>query len=703
MTALDPAGQDTRPLNAGASRRVELILPMRTVLLIAATAGVLLAFWAIGDTFLIVFVGIFLALVFEAPVRYLMAKTTMSRGVAAAVAVLGTALAVTVLALLFLVPLVGGVRDFLQGLPATVEQLRESDELSSLAESGAAENVQAGAEKVSASVPDAISSVLGIAGGFVSGFLVCFTIIFVCMFLLSDIANMKRALGSVLVPGEDERWLGVWERVTTSISRWAIGVVVIAAIAGTTQGLTAWLLGSSYAVGLAVIAGLLDMIPNLGATLAGVILVPALWAEEGTDRRTDHARRAARLPAGREQRPDAEDPGQGGQPLGLLHHRVRHALRLAARRPRRAHRGPARGDDPDLRPGADDGPPGGDRDSPRGAGSTGARSSRGAGELTLRAGRPREAREAMSESEDPALDPALDGDGAPDADRGNRARRIQDAMAGASERHVALSVPLRAAERNRRVAASVLAGGFAYRLFLWLLPFGLILGGALGLANADDTEDAVERGGLPGAVTNAIGDAARATESESWWLFAVGVPLLLWAGFTGAKAVQLIHSLVWDEPPPKPRPLTASLAFTGMVCAFIASVGLTWWVRDDWPGLLAPVITFAPLAGLWLWVSLHLPHRDAPWTALLPGALVVAIGFQVLHEVVGALLVPKLEKSTSLYGDLGATTTFLFFMYMISTLVVMAPVLNSSLYDELGRRRASDDEDAAPTRAATPA
>ncbi len=265
----------------GGRRRVELILPMRTVLLVAVTLGVLAAFVAIGDTFLIVFIGIFLALVFEDPVRYLMAKTKMSRGIAAAVAVLGTALAVLVVALLFLVPLVGALRDFLQDLPATVEQLRESDELSWLGDSGAAENVQAGAEKVSASVPDAIAGVLGIAGDFFSGFLIAFTIIFICMFLLSDIVNLKRALGSVLMPGEDERWLGVWERVTTSISRWAIGVVVIAAIAGTTQGLTAWLLGSSYALALGVIAGLLDMIPNLGATLAGVILVPALWAEEG--------------------------------------------------------------------------------------------------------------------------------------------------------------------------------------------------------------------------------------------------------------------------------------------------------------------------------------------------------------------------------------------------------------------------------------
>jgi len=254
---------------------------MRTVLLVAATLGVLAAFIAIGDTFLIVFIGIFLALVFEYPVRWLMSKTKMSRGTAAAATVLGTFALLTLIGLLFLVPLVGSVRDFLQDLPTLVEQLQESDELSWLGDSGAAENVQTGAEKVSASVPDAITGVIGIAGGFVTGFLVLFTIIFICMFLLSDITNLKRALASVLMPGEDDRWLGVWERVTSSISRWAIGVVVIAAIAGTVQGTTAWLLGSSYALGLAVIAGLLDMIPNLGATLAGVILVPALLAEEG--------------------------------------------------------------------------------------------------------------------------------------------------------------------------------------------------------------------------------------------------------------------------------------------------------------------------------------------------------------------------------------------------------------------------------------
>jgi predicted PurR-regulated permease PerM len=266
---------------AGQVEKRELVIPIRTILIVSAAIGVLGAFVAIGSTFLIVFVGIFLGLVFEFPVRFVIRRTGWSRGLAATVTVLGTAVGVVLIGLLFLVPMVGSVRDFLHDLPQTIDQLRSSDELSWLGDTGIGKNLQEGADKTSVSVPDAISGVLGIAGDFFSIFLVGFTILFICLFFLSDVPNMKRALGSVLMPGDDDRWLGVWERVTESVSRWAIGVVVIATIAGTTQGVTAWLLGSSFALGLGVIAGLLDMIPNLGATLAGFILVPALWAESG--------------------------------------------------------------------------------------------------------------------------------------------------------------------------------------------------------------------------------------------------------------------------------------------------------------------------------------------------------------------------------------------------------------------------------------
>jgi uncharacterized BrkB/YihY/UPF0761 family membrane protein len=125
------------------------------------------------------------------------------------------------------------------------------------------------------------------------------------------------------------------------------------------------------------------------------------------------------------------------------------------------------------------------------------------------------------------------------------------------------------------------------------------------------------------------------------------------------------------------------------MCVFVAVVGVTWWLRD-WPALawLGIVVAMvAPLAALWLLVSLRLPHGTAVWTALLPGALLVAIGFQVVHGLVVYLLGPKLETSTSLYGALGVVATVLFFMWAVGRIVVTAPILNSALHGELESRR----------------
>ena len=51
-------------------------------------------------------------------------------------------------------------------------------------------------------------------------------------------------------------------------------------------------------------------------------------------------------------------------------------------------------------------------------------------------------------------------------------------------------------------------------------------------------------------------------------------------GYTGARALQLVHPLVWDDPPQRIRPLSSSLAFSACVCVFFAAVSLTWSLRD---------------------------------------------------------------------------------------------------------------------------
>ena len=46
------------------------------------------------------------------------------------------------------------------------------------------------------------------------------------------------------------------------------------------------------------------------------------------------------------------------------------------------------------------------------------------------------------------------------------------------------------------------------------------------------------------------------------------------------------------------------------------------------PGLLVTLLLVLPYAGLWLLVSLQLPHRGSDWKALVPGALLCGLGIE---------------------------------------------------------------------------
>lgn len=262
-------------------RAVNITITFKTLLVAVALVFLSWALISIRQTLLIVLVGVFLGLVFEGPVRLVERHTRLGRGLAATVTVLGALLLAVLLLLVLAIPLLRSVQEFLRGLPELVDDLKNSDELGSLKDTGAADSVQSGAEKVAAAVPDALSELVGFAGSVFSAAISVFLITFICLFFLCEVNDLKKALASVLPKGDDTVWLDLWDRITEMVSRWAIGVIIIATIAGTVQGGTAWLLGSSYALALGLIAGFLDMIPNIGATIAGFVLTIVLFAEEG--------------------------------------------------------------------------------------------------------------------------------------------------------------------------------------------------------------------------------------------------------------------------------------------------------------------------------------------------------------------------------------------------------------------------------------
>jgi predicted PurR-regulated permease PerM len=99
-----------------------------------------------------------------------------------------------------------------------------------------------------------------------------FSVVFLTLFGLIDELNARDWVGGLLYPEKRERFLQVTDRIMRSTSRYMLGNLAISVICGTVYGITALVLGLPYPLALAVIAGILDLVPNVGATIAGFFI-----------------------------------------------------------------------------------------------------------------------------------------------------------------------------------------------------------------------------------------------------------------------------------------------------------------------------------------------------------------------------------------------------------------------------------------------
>jgi uncharacterized BrkB/YihY/UPF0761 family membrane protein len=264
-----------------------------------------------------------------------------------------------------------------------------------------------------------------------------------------------------------------------------------------------------------------------------------------------------------------------------------------------------------------------------------------------------------------------------------RARQLEAWVLENRPRHASIDASFQIAERDQRIAASVLAGGIAFRLFLWLLPLALILGGVIGFVPRA-AKDAAEEVGLTEAAVDSVATAAEQAESGRWVLLLVGAWLLLWTGYTSVRALRLVHALAWGMRPPRGgSPLKASLVFSGACLLLLAVPGIAAWLREasGGVGLATTLLSIAAFFAVWLWGSWQLPHRDAPWRALVPGAIFFAVGVQAMHLFIALYVAHKLERASALYGGLGLAATFLFVLYLGGRLIVASAILNSTLWE----------------------
>jgi uncharacterized BrkB/YihY/UPF0761 family membrane protein len=260
-------------------------------------------------------------------------------------------------------------------------------------------------------------------------------------------------------------------------------------------------------------------------------------------------------------------------------------------------------------------------------------------------------------------------------------------------------------EHDRRAVGSVLAGAVAFRLFVYLLPLFLamltLVGLVVGGFDDDAVRDAGDNLGMSSYIIDSVVSAGEQSQRTLWWL----VPLALWAIYSaGASTVRVlhaIHALAWSQPPSRLRntPAAAGAAFL-VAAATVALVALSQWAREVSPGvgLGAVLVEILPLSALWFVVSSRLPRDPrAPWTALIPGALLVGVGMWLTHLVSVYYLARRIDHASELYGSLGVAAAILAWLYLIGRLMVASAMLNSTLWERrTGRLNPAPSDSSGP-------
>jgi len=254
-------------------QQVEITVSVRTLLVLLAFGFlVMLALLSIG-TLLSIMIAAVIALGLD-PVVGELVKRGWKRGIAAVTVFIALGTAVVVLVLVTAGPLWDQIVEFLEALPGYWEDLTNSDAFQTfISTAGADDTIKKLLQDLASGLPDAATAVLGIAGSAFGSFLSLVTLTFLSLFLLIERPGITDWLFGFTPPEVERRWRPVVEDTVSAISASLVGNVAISVVAAVVAGLSAWAFGLPFPVVLAVITGLLDLIPQVGATVAAVILV----------------------------------------------------------------------------------------------------------------------------------------------------------------------------------------------------------------------------------------------------------------------------------------------------------------------------------------------------------------------------------------------------------------------------------------------
>ena len=171
-------------------------------------------------------------------------------------------------------PVVNGATDLSNDIPGYIDDLRNNKTIRDFDNKyDVTSKLQKEAQKLPDKLGDAAGALQSIASGVVNAAFQLLTILTMTFFLLLDGRRIARFLVTRFGRHREERLRSVLERIYKSTSGYVAGALTITSINGILTFIVLSILGVPFAVPLAVMMSFFGLIPLVGATIGGVLIL----------------------------------------------------------------------------------------------------------------------------------------------------------------------------------------------------------------------------------------------------------------------------------------------------------------------------------------------------------------------------------------------------------------------------------------------
>jgi predicted PurR-regulated permease PerM len=245
----------------------------KVILVAAAIGGSLYMLYLIRSVIWLVLVAIFIAVALGPPVDFLQRRVHLRRGLSILVMYLALLAGVFVVGLAVVPPIVDQTDEFINAVPGYVKDLTKNDTFARYDEQyHITAELQQQAAQLPSRVGDAATALRDVTVGVFSALIQLISVLVLAFFLLLDGKRMVDWGLGELGTTREHRFRAIADDIYRSVGGYVAGNLVISLIAGSTAWFVLALLDIRFAVPLALLMALLDLVPLVGATIGGLIV-----------------------------------------------------------------------------------------------------------------------------------------------------------------------------------------------------------------------------------------------------------------------------------------------------------------------------------------------------------------------------------------------------------------------------------------------